>query len=203
MSLLSAIYQKGLSDECIVKDFIKTGLNRIVMPPTIYQDHFEDIDCIVNGVPISIKAQHAGVAYGNIYFELSQQLTSAKDCQMTRDVLAQKTINQSDLSRLESVGAWEPSWYYTGKAEVYCIYQGDLLRIYRKADIIAHVAAQGWLRIRPLSAKRTNYLGGTYRYCNAACGYLSTKAIRHSVHLVPYEQPQDHTQDHSDLQLTY
>lgn len=191
MSTLSAVYQKGLSDERIVKDFIKTGLNRIVMPPTEHQDHFEDIDCLVNNVPISIKAQHSGVSYGNIYMELSQQLTACKDCLETASILGQKTINQSDLSRLETLGSWEPSWFHTGKAEVYCIYQGDLLRIYRKSDIMAHVASQGWLRIRPLTARRASYLGGKYRYCNACCGYLNISDIFHTVHLVPYDLPQD------------
>ena len=191
MSLLSIVYQKGLSDERIVKDFIKTGLNLIVKPPTALQDHFQDIDGIINGVPISIKAQHSGVAYGNIYMELSQQLTAFKDCQETLAVLGQKTISQEDLSRLEALGSWESSWYFTGLAEVYLIYQGDLLLIYRKSDIIAHVAAQGWLRIRPLSARRVNYLGGKYRYCNAICGYLGIRDIYHTVHLVPYDLPDD------------
>ena len=175
---MSSVYAAGLSDERLVKDFLRSkGLT--VTAPTTEQDHFEDIDGFVNGVSISIKAQHSGLRYGNICFEVAQHLTIYQDCILTKKILGNKEITIADLDRLIASGSWEESWYQKGKAVLYYIYQGDTLHIYRKSDIVAHVAAQGFLRLRPLTKMRSSYLGGSYRYTNAICGYLDTTAIPH------------------------
>ena len=182
--VMGAVYAKGLSDERRVKTFLVNSLQLTVTPPTINQDRFEDTDCFVNGSAVSIKAQHSGIVYGNICFELSQHLTSHKDCPASAMVTGSRNITQKDLTYLESVGSWEASWYHNGKAEYYYILQGDTLRIYKKADIVNYVNTTGFLRIRPLSCKRQSYQGGSYRYCNAVCGYIPIHAVPHVQHFV-------------------
>jgi hypothetical protein len=62
---------------------------------------------------------------------------------------------------------------------------GDTLRIYEKTDVQEYIAANGFLRIRPLSFKRKAYQGGSYRYCNSLCGYLPTDAVKNIKHFLP------------------
>ena len=177
-AVLSSVYAAGLSDERLVKEFLKSkGL--VVTEPTREQDMFEDTDAFVNGVAISIKAMHSGYKYGNICFELAQHLTQHQDCVTSKAILRNKDLNVKDIARLVESGSWETSWYDKGKAVLYYIYQADTLHVYKKADIVAHVAAKGWLRLRPLTKMRSSYLGGSYRYCNAICGYIDTFAIPH------------------------
>lgn len=177
-AVLSSVYASGLADERFVKEFLSSkGLK--VDEPTKEQDRMEDTDAFVNGVAISIKAQHSGLKYGNICFELAQHLTTHQDCMLTRVTLADKALTVANIDQLIAAGSWESSWYANGKAVLYYIYQGDQLHIYKKADIVAHVAAHGWLRIRPLTKMRSSYLGGSYRYCNAVCGYIDTLAVPH------------------------
>jgi hypothetical protein len=179
MHMLASSYAAGLSDERLVKNFL-AGKGLLVEEPTRDQDRLEDTDCLVNGVAVSIKAEHSGLKYRNIYFELAQHLTEHKDCGYSASVCRNKRdYKQLDVDGLVAHGSWEASWYYKGKAPVYYILQGDTLRIYKKADILAYVAAHGWLRIRALSAFRSSYLGGTYRYCNALCGFLDTESVKH------------------------
>lgn len=177
-AVLSQVYAAGLSDERLVKDYLRSkGLE--VTEPTQQQDHYEDTDCFVNGVAISIKAQHSGLKYGNICFEVAQHLTEFQTCPQTKILLANKNITMADIDTVTALGSWEASWYQNGKAVLYYIYQGDKLHIYKKADIVAHVAAHGWLRLRPLTKMRSSYLGGSYRYCNAICSYLDTNTVPH------------------------
>lgn len=176
--VLSSVYAAGLADEKLVKSFLRSkGL--IVTEPTQHQDRFEDTDAFINGVPISIKAEHSGLKYGNICFELAQHLTEFQDCPQSKAILNTKDLTLDHLDHLITTGSWETSWYQRGKAVLYYIYQGDELHIYKKADIVAHVASHGWLRLRPLTKMRSSYLGGDYRYCNAICAYLDTNAVPH------------------------
>ena len=175
---LSNVYAAGLSDERLVKDFLRAK-GMLVVEPSRDQDMFDDVDAFVNGVAVSIKAQHTGLAYGNICFELAQQLTSHQDCPETKKIITDKNLSPETLDKLVALGSWETSWYQNGKAALYYIYQGTRLHVYTKASIQSYVAAHGWLRLRPLSRSRSAYLGGAYRYCNSVCGFLDTQSIPH------------------------
>lgn len=178
-----AIYNKGLADEQTVKTHLK-NTGRLVTASTVDQDRFEDIDCFVDGVAVSIKSQRAGVKYGNVGLELSQHLTSHEGCATTRVVLANKDITVKDIARLEATGSWTTSWFINGKAEEYYIYSGEVLRIYKKVDILAYVAKNGYLRIRPLKPETKTTQGGKYRFCNALSGYFQYNTIPHRKELV-------------------
>lgn len=182
--VMGAVYAKGLKDERRVKKFISEVLGIAVYEPSVYQDTFEDTDCFINDRAVSIKAQHSGAVYGNICLELSQHLTVHKDCSVTPIVLTKPNINQADVDKLNATGSWVESWWHTGKAEQFYILQGDTLRIYEKSDMRDYVAKNGWLRCRPLSFKRSSYLGGSYRYCNSICGYLPTDAVKNIKHFI-------------------
>jgi hypothetical protein len=176
--VLSSVYAAGLADEKRVKLWLKAqGLT--VTEPTKEQDRYQDTDCFVNGVAVSIKAQHSGLKYRNVCFELAQHLTEHQGCTFTRVTLSRKELQVADVADLVGSGSWERSWYDLGHAAVYYILQGTTLHIYKKSEILAHVATHGWLRIRPLTKMRSSYLGGTYRYCNALCGYLDTECMPH------------------------
>lgn len=98
----SAAYQAGLKDEAKVIDGLKAD-GYDVQPSTRDENRLEDIDCWIDGKSFSIKAEHKGLDYGNIYFELENQITAT--------------------------GEWvKDGWYYTGKAEFYLIYQGNEVR---------------------------------------------------------------------------
>jgi hypothetical protein len=186
-AVLGAVYAKGLKDEKRVKTFMSELLGKAVLESSVYQDRFEDTDCFIEGHAVSIKAQHTGTIYGNICFELAQHLTVHRDCSLTGSVLANRDIQQKDVDKLVASGSWESSWYTNGKADQYYILQGDTLKIYEKSDILAYVAANGFLRMRPLSFQRKSYQGGSYRYCNAICGYLPTNAVKNVTLSIPNE----------------
>jgi hypothetical protein len=175
------VFAAGLADERLVKQYLTTkGFD--VKEPTKDEDKFQDIDCYVNGIPGSIKAEHSGAKYGNIYFELAQHLTTHADCEYTKSVLNSKKLTQQDIDDLVDYKSWEASWYVNGTALVYYIYQGDKLMVYRKQDVQAYVAKNGWLRIRTLSNYRKGYLGSGYRYINSACGFLNIDDVKHQTY---------------------
>jgi hypothetical protein len=151
-----------------------------VTKSTEVQDKFEDIDLFLEGIPASIKAEHSGIRYHNVYFELGQQLSTHEDCAYTKSIIGTKNrLSPSDCSDLLDSPSWEHSWYYTGKADIYLIYQGDKLLVYKKEDIVRYVEDRGWLRICTLNNYRKSYLGGTYRYCNSMCGFIDIDAVKH------------------------
>ena len=147
-------YAQGLKDEEMVIAWLKSKGYK-VEPSTKEENILQDIDCYIDGVPTSIKAQHAGVKYGNIYMELKAQLTSGKQ--------------------------WVSSWFENGKAEQYLILQGKTLRLYKKADLAKHVAEIGWSHTRTLSAQVKATQGGTYRFSNALLGFLKPSDVTHKL----------------------
>lgn len=175
---LNRQFVKGLTDEKLVKLFTRSQ-GCLVEPSTYDQDRHEDIDCFVDGKAVSIKAQHSGAKYGNIYFELAQHLTEHKDCQLSAAILSSHPHDASTPDLLIATGSWEPSWWYTGKAKAYYILQGSKLYIYSKRSILKYVHNNGWLRVRSLSYGRRSYLGGSYRYCNSICGFLNIDDVAH------------------------
>lgn len=150
-------YKQGLADERLVIEFMKQqGFE--VTDSTDNENKTKDIDCYIDGIPTSIKAQHKGLKYNNIYFELEQQLTSTKN--------------------------WVPSWYYTSRAEQYLILQGNTLRLYKKDDIKKHATEIGWSHTRRLSPEAKSTQGGSYRYCDARLGFLKPTDVEHSVWVI-------------------
>lgn len=176
-------YQKGLADEAIVKDFLKSR-GYTVDVSSSHDNKANDIDCWVNDQPVSIKSQHKGESFRNIGFELCNHLTAQKECEVTKEILSTELTLNSVITLLQA-GSWEPAWYMTGTATHYLFYQGQSLRLYRKKDIEALVNSQGFLRIRPLTEDTRSYLGGTYRHCNSICGYLNWNDVIHRKWSVP------------------
>jgi hypothetical protein len=182
-SAFHSIYRKGLADESLVKQhLVNTG--RILTPSTKEQDMFEDTDCFIDGRAVSIKTQHSAAKYGTIGLELTQHLTIHQDCATSKTILANKELTLNDIKRLEATGSWRQSWFYNGKADDYYVYIGEVLRIYKKEDILAHLAAHPYKRIRALRADTKANQGGKYRFCNAISGYLDINAVKHTKELV-------------------
>ena len=155
MATFNATYRNGLAEEKRVIEFLRTKFENVINS-TKRQNIDLDIDCFIDGVSVSIKAEHDGCKYRNIYFELENQLTATQE--------------------------WhDDGWFYTGEAEKYVIIQGNTIRMYSKAAIKDYVAANGWLRVLGLSAKRKASQGGSYRTMDTRCGYLDNR-------LVPFEQ---------------
>lgn len=147
----SNTYQKGLADEKLVIEFLASkGFS--VRPASKEENRMQDIDCWIGDIPVSIKAEHKGLAYGNIYFELRNQLTVT--------------------------GEWvADGWYYKGQAQKYLILQGQELRLYDKETIKQYVEDNGWLRTRTLSWQVKAQQGGTYRTMDTESGFLCRDSV--------------------------
>ncbi len=147
----SNTYAKGLNDERRVIDFLKSkGFD--VRPASREENRMQDIDCWIGSIPVSIKAEHKGLEYNNIYFELENQLTAT--------------------------GEWvKDGWYYKGSATKYVILQGNEIRLYDKQAIVDYVEANGWLRTRTLSWSTKKGQGGTYRTMDTLSGYLCRDSV--------------------------
>lgn len=176
---LNQMYSKGLADEQKVIELLRSQGYEV--NPSSQEDNKElDIDCYVNGKSVSIKSNHKGVWFKHICFELANHLTSRADCEVTK-----KTIDNlqslEDVQRLLQLPSWESGWYYTGQASNYLFYQGNKLRLYTKKSIESYVAANGFLRIRPLTEDSRSYLGGRYRHCNTISGYLDWNSVPHRI----------------------
>lgn len=147
----SNTYAKGLSDERKVVEFLGSkGFN--IRAASKEENYSMDIDCWIGNIPVSIKSEFRGLKYGNIYFELENQLTTT--------------------------GEWvKDGWYYTGKAEKYLILQGLELRLYDKQTVQQYVADNGWLRTRTLSWQLKATQGGSYRTMDTLSGYLDRDRV--------------------------
>lgn len=147
----SNTYQKGLADEKRVIDFLKSkGFD--VKPSTKEENRYQDIDCWIGDIPVSIKSEHKGLYWNNIYFELENQLTVT--------------------------GEWvKDGWYYTGQATKYLIFQGTEIRLYDKETIKQFVEDNGWLKTRTLSWSVKAQQGGTYRTMDTKSGFLDRDAV--------------------------
>lgn len=181
-SAFHAIYRKGISEEASIKEYLR-NTGRLVTESTKEENMFQDIDCFVNGRSVSIKTMHAGAKYGNIGMELMSLLTVHQDCQASSDILANKVLTMESCRSLYNTGNWELGWYPNGKAEDYYILIGEVLRIYRKEDIQAHLANNKFLRICGLKKETKANQGGKYRYCNTISGYLNYNSVIHSKEL--------------------
>ena len=139
-------HQNGLAEERRVIEFLRTKFNDVTVS-TKKQNVEQDIDCFIGDIGVSIKAEHAGLKYGHIYFELENQLTAT--------------------------GEWsKDGWFYTGTAEKYVIIQGQEIRMYDKQAIVDYVEANGWFRTRTLGWKTKATQGGSYRTMDTLSGFL-------------------------------
>lgn len=151
-------YQNGLNEERRVKMFFQNQGCR-VFGSSYEENVYDDIDCWVDNVPVSIKAQHAALKYPRqtFYFETEQQLTADSSWHKT-------------------------GWFYQGKAQVYAILQGNELSILDVAKVKAELAnratqpewaeTDGFSYVRSLSAAVRKTQGGSYRFSDARCGYI-------------------------------
>jgi hypothetical protein len=176
-------YAKGLSDESKVIEWFKSREYR-VLPSTLDENKWQDIDVWINGKGVSIKSQHKGVSFQNIGFELCNQLTTKSNCKISEEVLETSDLNERHVFALLESGSWEPGWFKTGLADVYIFYQGDEMRIYTKRAICEHIENYKFLRIRQLTPETKRYLGGTYRHCNTVCGYLHWDSVPHKTYKI-------------------
>ena len=166
------IYDQGMKDEKFVMDFF-TANGAIVTPASTEENKYQDIDCYINGVPVSIKAQHKGVIFHNIGLELANELTIHQGHPLTKQYLVNNSMTLPQIQDLINKGIWEPGWFVNSKAKVYLVYQGDIIRHYRKAHIVQTIKTKGFRRIRCLREDTLESKGGTYRYYNTVNGYLN------------------------------
>lgn len=146
------------------------------------ENHYQDIDCWVNGKPFSIKAQHKSLASSNIGLEIASQLTAHKSCEASlkfyRNMYDMSSADVlSGIEDLVRLGSWEYGWYPGGKAENYLILRGHFLHFYKKSHIQKYISTNGFMKLRPLSKAVQDTQGGSYRYCNTVSGYLMTNAV--------------------------
>ncbi len=151
MTGFNNVWRNGSADEKRVIAFLD-NLGWNIKPSSKEDNITKDIDCWVDGIGYSIKAEHKGLQWGNIYFELANQLTST--------------------------GQWEDTgWFNTGEADYYLILQGQELRMYSKQAIKAYVDANGWVKTRTLSWQAKATQGGSYRTMDTKSGFLDRDKV--------------------------
>lgn len=176
----------GLRDEQRVIQALRDRGNT-VQEASKHDNIVNDIDCWVNGIPVSIKAQHKGLIYGNIYVELASQFRTHVDCPVTNKMMA--SLKHDNLSGdeveervniLVDCGSWTRRWWYNGTAELYAILQGNTIRVYRKSHIVKFVDRKGWRKLRTLSkAVRDRELEGGGKFVNSLTAYLNIIDVPH------------------------
>jgi uncharacterized protein YceK len=153
----------GLRDEERILEHLRS-LGHDVTPSEALEDITQDIDMYLDGISTSIKAQHSGLKYGNIYLELTtQHWSSTPWCQPWLTYLA-----SLDMPKGWSPEGWYPSWGLTGQAQQYLILQGQKATLYNKGTLNAWVEQKGFIRIRGLSAKTLETQGGR----DTICGFI-------------------------------
>jgi hypothetical protein len=152
------------------------GMGKDVMESERSEDIRFDIDAYIDGVPISIKTQDAGVAYGHIYVELCTQITPFRAWEDHDLAFVTKVFPRG--MRSFDPEQWGPAWYLTGTAQKYYISQnlgeqGRRVRIYSKATIAAYIRQKGFDRVCGLSAKVLQ----AQSFKNTVCGYMPVDAV--------------------------
>jgi hypothetical protein len=168
-------YARGLADEVRVVQAIRClGMGEVIHCED-RETQLKDIDVYVDGVPCSIKAQHAGEAYGNIYVELATEVYQPFQwTQETTEDYMKAIAAEPGSGFIKYPSAYvRPGWWYGGEAGMFFILQGDTLTCYHKRTIAAYIKEHGFLRVRGLS--RSVYAGQQGR--NTWCGYLPNKGI--------------------------
>ncbi len=111
-------YNTGLHDELSL--IRRLAPHHAVTASTREENLLQDIDCYIDGVPVSIKTQNTAAKTGNLAFEL-------RFC-------------------WRATGEWVDSWFYYGLADYYLVQVYD--KVYRLdcKPLKAWVAGRGWDR---------------------------------------------------------
>lgn len=127
--LIRAQYEEGRFHEEQVKNWMRE-LGHEVVDGTMMEDVAHDIDCYIDGVPVSIKCNLPKWFNNSFQFEI----------------------------RRYTNGTWCDSWYLEGKAEYYLIWKrheelkGELYKL-SKQDVAEYVETNGWDREVGLAPK--------------------------------------------------
>jgi hypothetical protein len=178
----STYVQSGFENEKRVIEFMRSRYYKIDKA-TVYEDRALDIDIWVyrkeERVPVSLKAQHAGLRFGNVYFELATQIPNPNSWQDADLALAQKLTGRS-------LEGYYPSWFFTGKAQLYGITQGQDLLFYDKESVRSHLEIKGCARCRGL----TKAVLATQSGKDTICAFVERVALPLKSKLIlPAEKP--------------
>ena len=97
------VTQAGLDSEKEIMDWLR-DLGHIVEPSTLHDNVYKDIDCVVDGLPCSIKTDYKAEESGRIVFELMVKLRT---------------------------GDWKNSWYHNSEARIYLFRVGNAIYLCR------------------------------------------------------------------------
>lgn len=183
----SQVAQQGIGDECTVISFLREkGFKVEVCPDKSRQ--FKDIDIVLNDVPVSIKSEHSGDKYRNIYFELLSQKHAPSEqgyahyvtIDQAREVRRWRQKTGHPIDSLDYLKIHPRNWYagywYWGQADQYLIWQGNSLYLYESYDLGIFVGNHGWDKVLPLSAGVADREGGL----QTICGFLNRDQIEPS-----------------------
>lgn len=177
-----SVYQQGISDEKRVLEFLKSRGHEVI-PSSREQNIKDDIDLFLDGVPVSVKAQHDGWCYGEVYLELATQRgRMGTPWDATQWDMVSSLAKRSSRPVFMKPGEWNPSWYFQGKAEYYLFWQQDTLRLIHKQDIKDTIEAYGFKKdkagrqkVLGLKPETIQMQGGK----NTICGFLDVNLIPH------------------------
>lgn len=143
-------YKRGLDDELAL---VRRLANyHLVTPSTEHENKVDDIDCWVDGVPVSIKTQSTAARTGNLVFELEV--------------------------KWRDTGEWGKSWYYNSKADYYLFQVTDnVYRIY-KQHLLDYVDLAGFDRETENTAKNVVMQAAiNHPHSNARIGLISLEKL--------------------------
>lgn len=150
---MEAAYQAGLDSEGEVLEWlVDAGCSTLLTPSAIDQN--QDIDCYTQFtqstpvVPCSIKTQNKAAETGNICLELF----------------------------VKKPTGWSPSWWLTGKADVYLIRVDDELWYAEKGLIAWYITRYGFSGL-PLLSKNARLTQEHHYHTNAKVGLLPMKKL--------------------------
>ena len=112
-------YSQGLADEASLIHLLSK--HHKVTASTKDENIFDDIDCYVEGTPVSIKTQHTAAKTGNLCFELRTRWRKNKE--------------------------WNNSWYYNSKAYYYLVQVVDKVYRINTNDLHDYVDKHGWDKV--------------------------------------------------------
>jgi hypothetical protein len=166
---------QGIRDEQAVVEYLKSTCDFATVEPVtdLYLQRKCDIDVLLDGHPVSIKAMHTGLKHNNIGLELIRNTVNRQHWDDSDKAKAQLWFKNYNCYNTNSELYLTPSWYFTGTATHYLILQGERLRLYSKAAIAHYIAEHGFLYIKALSYSVLQQQGGI----NAWSGYLPTDKV--------------------------
>jgi hypothetical protein len=162
-------YAEGIASEVKIFEFLRDcGDFKTVEYVKDKERQLQDIDVMLDGVPTSIKTQHAGAVYGNLCIELATEHYGFG---------FQPGDKEKCLAMVEKCGGYipeskiallNPGWWFMSEAKQMVILQGDVLKLWDKQVLQNYIDWNGFLRVRSLSPK---VLAGQ-KWLNTWSGYL-------------------------------